>query len=103
VVVVQADAGLCKPAGLSDQSDALTSVIVQGVGVEAALARLGPSDLRADVFGDGRTARTLIGHMNGSVTRMGKTTFRLMVFRSMAGTLVHDLAAALESVAARSA
>jgi sarcosine oxidase gamma subunit len=39
--------------------------------------------------------------MNGSVTRTGADTFLVMVFRSMAGTLLHDLQRAMESIAAR--
>jgi sarcosine oxidase gamma subunit len=42
-----------------------------------------------------------VQHMNGSVTRIGADSFVILVFRSMAGTLYHDLERAMESVAAR--
>lgn len=95
------DAALAAHAALTDQSDAWTTVTLSGDGVEAVLARLVPLDLSAAAFKRGHTARTLIQHMNGSVTRIGANTFLLMVFRSMAGTLLHDLQRAMESVAAR--
>jgi sarcosine oxidase subunit gamma len=40
--------------------------------------------------------------MTGAVTRIGADVFLLMVFRSMAGTLLHDLERAMASVASRS-
>ena len=95
------DAALNAYAAMTLQSDAWTSVTVSGAGAEDVLARLVPLDLSADSFKRGHTARTMIQHMNGSVTRIGTDTFLLMVFRSMAGTLIHDLERAMESVAAR--
>lgn len=77
------------PAALVDQSDSLAAVMITGAEVEQVLARLVPLDLRA--MKAGHTARTLIGHMNGSVTRLGPDSFEVMVMRSMAATLVHDL------------
>lgn len=95
------DAGLAACAALSDQSDAWACVELSGAGAEAVLARLVPVDLRAGNFKTGHTARTMIQHMNGAVTRIGADRFLVMVFRSMAATLVHDLKAAMETVAAR--
>ena len=95
------DAALNAYAAMTLQSDAWACVTLSGTDVEAVLARLVPLDLSAEVFKRGHTARTMIQHMNGSVTRIGADTFLLMVFRSMAGTLLHDLARAMESVAAR--
>ena len=95
------DAALNAYAAMTLQSDAWACVTLTGEGAEDVLARLVPLDLSADSFKRGHTARTMIQHMNGSVTRIGADTFLLMVFRSMAGTLVHDLERAMESVAAR--
>lgn len=95
------DAALNAYAAMTLQSDAWTSVTLSGTDVEAVLARLVPVDVSASSFKRGHTARTQIQHMNGSVTRIGADTFLLMVFRSMAGTLLHDLERAMESVAAR--
>ena len=40
-------------------------------------------------------------HMMGSITRLAQDRFRVMVFRSMAKTLVHDFTLAMEAVGAR--
>ncbi len=96
--VPEALSALC---AVTDQSDGWVFVSVEGQGVEAVLARLVPVDLRLSGFGVGATARTLVGHMHASVTRTGDACFMVAVFRSMAGTLVHDLRVALEAVAAR--
>ncbi|WP_299966979.1 sarcosine oxidase subunit gamma [uncultured Roseobacter sp.] len=96
-----ADPSLAQSAALTDQSDAWATMRVSGAGAEAVLARLVPVDLRPARFEEGHTARTLIKQMTGSVTRTGPDVFLLMVFRSMAQTLVHDLTEAMEAVAAR--
>lgn len=88
-------------AALVDQTDMWCFVELTGAQVEDVLARLVPIDLRQAVFATGTTARTLLGHLTASVTRTGDSTFEVAVFRSMAGTLIHDLQAALEAVAAR--
>ncbi len=95
------DAGLSDIAAVVDQSDAWAVARLEGDGVEDALARLVPVDLRRQVFKRGHTARTLLFHMNASITRVGENAFQIMVFRSMAQTLVHDLKRAMEGVAAR--
>mgnify|MGYP001824990143 CR=1 FL=1 len=96
------DAALNAYAAMTLQSDGWTSVTLTGADVEAVLARVVPVDVSAAHFKRGHTARTQIQHMNGSVTRIGADSFLLMVFRSMAGTLLHDLERAMESVASRS-
>lgn len=93
--------GLSGHAALADQSDGWACVDLSGPGAEHVLARLVPIDLRQQVFGRGQTARTLIGHMMASITRTGAQSFMILVFRSMAGTLVHELTEAMESVHAR--
>ena len=95
---VPALAGL---AAVTDQSDAAAVVRVEGTEAEAVLARLVPIDLRAAALPQGRTARTLVGHMTAQVTRAGPQAFDIMVLRSMAGTLVRELTEAAEAVAAR--
>ncbi|WP_294220955.1 sarcosine oxidase subunit gamma [uncultured Shimia sp.] len=88
-------------ATVVDQSDAWTVVKLEGAEAEGVLARLVPVDLRATTFKRGNTARTMLGHMTVSVTRVGEQVFQIMTFRSMAKTLVHDLQRAMESLAAR--
>jgi heterotetrameric sarcosine oxidase gamma subunit len=95
------DQTLAEIAALTDQSDALTVVRLDGEGANDALSRLTPLDLRESQFKRGHTARTLVGHMAAQITRTTKG-FEIMVFRSMAGTLVHELHVAMRSVAARS-
>ncbi len=95
------DPALAEHAALSDQSDAWAAVRLEGAGAEAVLARLVPVDLRAHVFKRGHTVRSQVAHMSGSVTRLGEQAFLILVFRSMAATLVHDLKTAMEAVAAR--
>jgi sarcosine oxidase subunit gamma len=95
------DPGLGRLAALVDQSDGWAVVRIDGEGAVAVLARLVPVDLRAEVFRRGHTLRSQIGHMPGSVTRVSADGFRVMVFRSMARTLVHDVKTAMEAVAAR--
>lgn len=96
-----ADASLNDVAAVTDQSDAWAVVRLEGAGSEDVLARLVPADLRRATFPRGRTARTLVQHMSASVTRVGENAFQIMVFRSMARTLVHELETAMLGVNAR--
>ena len=95
------DVALSKSAAIVDQSDAWAVVQLQGDGVEDVLARLVPVNLSGAQFKRGHTARTLLFHMTASITRVGENAFQIMVFRSMAETLVHDLKRAMESIASR--
>jgi sarcosine oxidase subunit gamma len=95
------DPSLAKYAALTDQSDAWAVVRLEGQGCEDVLARLCPIDLRGQTFKRGHTARTELRHMMASITRVGANSFQIMVFRSLARTLVHDLKTAMEAVAAR--
>ncbi|MEP2031536.1 MAG: sarcosine oxidase subunit gamma [Paracoccaceae bacterium] len=95
------DATLAKYAALTDQSDAWTVVQLCGAGSADVLARLVPVDLRAGPFKRGHTVRTDLMHMSASISSTGANTFMILVFRSMAQTLVHDLKTAMEGVAAR--
>ncbi|MDX2483649.1 MAG: sarcosine oxidase subunit gamma [Pseudodonghicola sp.] len=95
------DSALSEHAALSDHSDGWAAVRLEGAGAEAVLARLVPVDLRAQVFKRGHTVRSQVQHMAGSITRVGERAFLILVSRSMAVTLVHDLKTAMEAVAAR--
>ena len=95
------DPALADHAALTDISDGWAVVRLDGAGATQVLARLTPIDLRAHVFQPGHTARTELFHMQSSITRLGDEAFLIMVFRSMAQTLVHDLRTAMEGVAAR--
>lgn len=98
-----ADAALTELAAMTDQTDAWAVVRLEGEGAVDVLARLAPVDLRAPAFKRGHTARTLLGHMTTSITKIGDQAFQIMVFRSMAATLVHELENAMQGVAARAA
>ena len=101
LVGIDADTGLVGHGALTDQSDGWTVVQLQGAGAADVLARLTPVDLRPAVFKRGHTARTDLMHMAASITRTNDDAFMIMVFRSMAGTLLHDLQRAMEGVASR--
>lgn len=90
-----------KGAAVADQSSAFAVLTLSGPSARDVLARLTPLDLRDAAFPEARTARTLIGHMTASLSRIGPETYEIMVFRSMAKTAVHEIARAMEGVAAR--
>lgn len=92
---------LSECAAVTDQSDAWACVEISGDALEDVLARLVPIDLRPSAFPTGATARSLLGHMTASFTRTGYNRILIMVFRSMALTLVEELKEAMEAVAAR--
>ncbi len=93
----------CEGAAVVDQSDAWTVVALDGGAARDVLARLTPLDLRDSALPEGRTARTLIGHMTVSLTRVGPFRYEIMVFRSMTHTLLEELERAMRGVAARAA
>jgi sarcosine oxidase subunit gamma len=86
---------------LTDQSDAWAVLRLEGEKAIEVLARLTPLDLRPAHFKRGHTARSLLGHMTASFTRIGANSWMIMVFRSMADTAVHELTDAMQGVAAR--
>jgi len=98
---VDPDAGLAAHAALVDQSDGWCAVALEGAGSVDVLARLVPVDLRAGVFKGGHCVKTQLAHMNVSITRTGAEGFMILVFRSMASTLMHELERAMRGVAAR--
>jgi sarcosine oxidase subunit gamma len=95
------DKALEKHAALTDQSDAWAVAYLKGAQASDVLARLTPIDLRDSHFKRGHTARSDLMHMNASITRTGADSYMIMVFRSMAQTLLHDIQTAMEGVAAR--
>ncbi|MFA3915925.1 sarcosine oxidase subunit gamma [Ruegeria hyattellae] len=95
------DPGLGEHAAITDQSDGWAMVRLEGAGAEDVLARLVPVDLRRPQFKRGHTVRSMIFHMSGSISRVDDSGFLILVFRSMAASLVHDLKTAMEAVAAR--
>ncbi|MEX0285278.1 MAG: sarcosine oxidase subunit gamma [Paracoccaceae bacterium] len=98
---VTPDECLAAHMAVADQSDAWAAVHLTGDQADDILARLVPIDLRETVFPVGSTARTQLMHMQASITREASDRFLILVFRSMAATLVHDLKSAMEAVAAR--
>nr|WP_209427630.1 sarcosine oxidase subunit gamma [Pararhodobacter sp. SW119] len=100
---VEPPAGLRLEAALTVQSDGWAGLHLTGSGAEAVLARLIPLDLRLSTFAVHDVARTLLNHMPCLIFRPAKTAFEIYVFRSMAGTAVHELTEAMRSVAARQA
>lgn len=88
-------------AAVTDQSDGWATVIIEGPDTEAVLARLVPIDVRLATFKTGHTARTMVGHMTASLTRTSRDRIEVMVMRSMAATLVHDLSRAATLFAGR--
>ena len=101
LVGIDPDASLAKHAALTDQSDAWAVTTLTGLQATDVLARLTPLDLRDAHFKRGHTARSDLMHMNASITRTGADSFMILVFRSMAQTLLHDIQTAMEGVAAR--
>ena len=88
-------------AAMTDQSDAWACAALDGPSARDVLARLVPVDLRPDQFKTGHAARTQLGHMMCVLMRTGQDRYGIMVFRSMAETMVHELKTAMEGVAAR--
>ncbi len=89
-----------KGAAMTDQTGAWACAALEGETARDVLARLVPIDLREGAFPEGAAARTLVGHMPAVLMRTGPEGYGIMVFRSMARTLAHDLKEAMESVAA---
>lgn len=96
-------ASLWQDHAVTDQSDGWCQVRLKGDAGDQVLARLVPVDMRLSVFGVGAVARTELFHMPALITRVSDIELEIMVFRSMAGTLVHDLKGAMKSVTAQQA
>lgn len=96
-----ADQSLVDVAAVVDVSDAWAAVCIEGPQAVDVLARLVPLDLRASASSEGQTVRTQLGHMGASITKLGPERFLILVFRSMAATLIHELKHAMAGVASR--
>ena len=92
---------VCAAAAVTDQTDGWAALRLAGPGITDVLARLVPIDCREGALPPGRAARTQINHMPGLLLREGAEAIVLMTFRSMAATLVHEVAEAARRVAAR--
>ncbi len=103
LVGAPAPEGLGGLAAVVDQTDASVCVVLDGPAAREVLARLVPADLRDRVFPVGATARTLLNHMTVTLSRLSDEAWEVMAMRSMAGTLVEELAHAMGGVAARAA
>ena len=88
-------------ASVADQGDGIVCVVLEGARARDVLARLVPLDLRDRDFPVETTARTLLGHMAVTLTRVGVEAWEIMAMRSMAVTLVRELTEAMRHVAAR--
>lgn len=99
--LVAADVALDALAAVTDQTDAWATVQISGDASVDVLARLVPVDLRPQVFKTNHMAKTMLGHMSVTITRTGRDVFEIMVMRSMAATLVHELDIAMRGVVAR--
>ena len=94
---------LAATCALTDQSDGWAAFTLSGPQAEVVLARLIPLDLRATNFPVGNAVRAPLNHMNAVLWRTGPYAFTLLVFRSMARTAWHEIANAMQMVAARDA
>jgi len=87
-------------AAVIDQSDGVAVVSVGGADARSVLARLVPVDLAPEVFVEGCVACTLVGHMTATLWARGEAV-QIMMMRSMARSLLHELERAGRAVAAR--
>ncbi|AHM04158.1 Sarcosine oxidase gamma subunit [Roseibacterium elongatum DSM 19469] len=97
------DQSLAAHAALVDQSDSWAHMILEGGDARAVLARLVPVDLSDAALPQGRVIRSGLGHMQALILRAAPDRFEILVFRSMAGTAVHEITRAMRTVAARAA
>lgn len=100
-LLVGGHAGELADAVQVDQSDGWAGLRLSGHDCDQVLARLVPIDLRPAVFKRGHTARTLLNHMPCSIVRSGVHHLDILVFRSMAGSAVAEIAEKMRSVAAQ--
>lgn len=97
------NAGLARHGAIVDQSDAWAHLVLEGPGARAVLARLVPIDLAPAACPPASALRTLLGHMPMLLLHPGGDRFEILVFRSMAGTAIHELEQVMRMLAARAA
>jgi sarcosine oxidase subunit gamma len=90
--------GLDGIAAITDQSDGWAGLRLSGPDAEEVLARLVPLDLAQ--MPPRTSARSLLNHLPLLLIREDEG-FEVWSYRSMAGTLLHELASAMRGVAAR--
>lgn len=83
---------------VTDQSDAWVLVRVSGRNCRAALERICPLDLDADVFTAGTVARTVMEHLSVIILREQADAFLLMSPRSSAQSFWHALEVSARNV-----
>lgn len=101
LVGIRPPAGLEALAAVVPQGDGIAAAVLEGVSARDVLARLVPLDLRDRAFPVGATARTLLGHMTVTLTRLAPDAWEVLAMRSMAVTVARELAEAMHAVAAR--
>jgi sarcosine oxidase subunit gamma len=90
--------GLANVAAVTDQSDGWAGLRLSGPDAAEVLARLVPLDLAQ--MPARSSARSLLNHLPLLLIREDDS-FELWSYRSMAGTLLHEVATAMRGVAAR--
>ncbi|MGI1660623.1 sarcosine oxidase subunit gamma [Palleronia sp. KMU-117] len=94
-VVARRLAGL---AAVTEQSDGWVGLRLSGADAPEVLARLVPLDLAG--MPDGTSARSVLNHAPLLLVRRDGA-FEMWSFRSMAGTILHEVEGAMRAVAAR--
>ncbi|MGV6840717.1 MAG: sarcosine oxidase subunit gamma [Planktomarina sp.] len=95
---VAPDAGAATGCAVVDQSDGWAVFDISGPLAGDVLARLSPIDTRVKALPNGSSMRTELAHMQAGVLRLRKDRFRVLVFRSMAGSFAHEVNRAVQSV-----
>ncbi|GGE05491.1 sarcosine oxidase subunit gamma [Aureimonas endophytica] len=78
-------------AALSDQSHGRVRLALEGEGARRLLAKGTALDLGDRAFPVGASAQTLFGHIGVHITRTAPDRYELIVLRSFAASLWHDL------------
>jgi heterotetrameric sarcosine oxidase gamma subunit len=83
---------------LTDQTDALAALELEGPQARAALARICPLDLHPDSFAQGAGARTMMEHLAVTILRTGDARFLLLSASSSAESFRHAVEQSLHNV-----
>ncbi|WP_425071986.1 sarcosine oxidase subunit gamma [Sagittula sp. S175] len=94
------DDALTPHAALTDQTDGWVTLDLTGDDARHVLARLIPVEFSPGAFPPEACARTQLQHAHILLHRI-ENGFRIRGFRSMARTIVHEIADAMAAVAAR--
>ncbi|OJF97840.1 sarcosine oxidase subunit gamma [Pararhizobium antarcticum] len=74
-----------------DQSHGRVLLRLTGLNARAILAKGAGLDLHPSAFSVGQSANVLCGHISVNLARVGDDAFEIVVMRSFADTLLHDL------------